>query len=534
MQHLQSEQSSEQNTVRTDFTLKYFELDDAFNKSTLVKVSSKKAENFIRSWQSFSLSRGDCLISWTEGGLEGLYSSCATIKGSPIENLEQLASFLQNTRFEVSQKKVLFINAELAKPQDVRSVLEIYQGFSDSDKKPFNLLFFVESRERFNAEYASFNNILGTELLLDGIQASEKVSSISFNKKIVISLFALIGIAVAWQGWQYYFSNLQTQPLVDTSAQVNEKREQAEAANKNDSKVIPAADLVNQMGSASEAVPGSSVAASSAGQAKETMTVTTLDTASSVVSISPEPLTPSASVVTASAVVKSNVVKNTATDSDELTVKGTTSAAVVIDEGIVEEPPTAQSEQKAQQLLPRNGETSVGITSNTSSDALKKEPRTEKKEQVKISAASGQSVIELKPVITLESDVSEVAGESPVKSEQAIFQEFLDRWVKSWQQQNFEDYRHFYGDNFSGRKGFDHQQWLTWRKKRIEKPAWIKLSYANLIAKKSVSEDEYILTFTLKYSAPNYRDETEKRLIIKRLNSDIKILKEENLKVTRL
>jgi hypothetical protein len=79
-----------------------------------------------------------------------------------------------------------------------------------------------------------------------------------------------------------------------------------------------------------------------------------------------------------------------------------------------------------------------------------------------------------------------------------------------------------------------HNQWLDWRRKRIEKPQWIKLSRSNIKHLGGLDNGLLSITFTLSYASPNYKDKTFKKLILKLEGEEFKIVREENLKVTRL
>jgi len=123
---------------------------------------------------------------------------------------------------------------------------------------------------------------------------------------------------------------------------------------------------------------------------------------------------------------------------------------------------------------------------------------------------------------------------APVTDEQKITI-LIDRWIDGWQQQNFSEYSESYSGTYSAKKSMSHKQWLDWRKKRIEKPKWIKLSRSDIAFTVHDSKTAaYRITFTLDYSSPNYKDKTLKRLDVESIDGHFKIVAEENIKVTRL
>lgn len=106
----------------------------------------------------------------------------------------------------------------------------------------------------------------------------------------------------------------------------------------------------------------------------------------------------------------------------------------------------------------------------------------------------------------------------------------IERWRLAWQQQTWSAYEDCYvsyylplGDDLS------HEQWVNWRRARLERPDWIKVAVSDL-ALEPLDHYQVRVTFQQTYAAPGYSDAAIKELFLVRLTEGWKINAERSLK----
>ncbi|MEH6444085.1 MAG: hypothetical protein V7784_09305 [Oceanospirillaceae bacterium] len=514
---------SKQSVVRTDFTLKYYQLEELLNKHSKLKVTGAESNIFVRSWIDYSLVRGDNIIHWRKGSFADLLVVISDFFNQSFDDVDALIAFFKGNE---KYRAVIFVVSTASVPaQDLKtllSLLESLQYGSESnaidnelsasepeavdceseedldvssqnpliDKKGFakpfssKVVLCITTKDSALSGYSSILQSFATAFELGG-ENQEKAGK---ESKISI-LVALVLLAGAGVGYWFNFSE-KVEPLVE-EIQVSISENMPIKEILNDAKLTsissvnqePKSDDVNSL--VEQAKTEQSVVATDI--KKETVTQELVENSEKSQPAQPE-------IVATPESLREKAVKNINAD-----------------------------------LTQENGP--VILPDHSSKKQL---------EQVSIVDVSSAKVINIGSSInTLSSSQESVTsiGEVSAKSvgsrntDQEITK-IVDAWMNAWQSQNFANYSQFYSENFKGKQS-THKKWLTWRKKRIEKPAWIKLSRSN-IKRLSKELNVYSVSLTLSYASPRYKDKTFKRMTFDQSSLGYKITKEENLKVTKL
>lgn len=138
---------------------------------------------------------------------------------------------------------------------------------------------------------------------------------------------------------------------------------------------------------------------------------------------------------------------------------------------------------------------------------------------------------------------AESATPQPIRDEPAVQQttplgprQLVQNWLDAWEGQNLEEYFASYDANFVPRYHRSKAAWLNNRERVIGNASQISLEMSDfeLIAEDAESIEVH---FWLAYRSPSYRDDTRKKLILKKLPADeqgvvrLVILEEINLEV---
>lgn len=89
----------------------------------------------------------------------------------------------------------------------------------------------------------------------------------------------------------------------------------------------------------------------------------------------------------------------------------------------------------------------------------------------------------------------------------------LEQWARDWSNKNVESYISHYADTFISENGQNKQAWQEYRRPRITSPEWIEVELADLEVELTDANNAQV-DFIQTYNAPNYSDETFKRLIL--------------------
>jgi|GEM_PF-1048078 len=132
-----------------------------------------------------------------------------------------------------------------------------------------------------------------------------------------------------------------------------------------------------------------------------------------------------------------------------------------------------------------------------------------------------------KSVVRVDSKTPAKTGKAPGSSTLAAIKA-VSRWSWTWTSQNVNAYLGSYVSNYSPKSSINHTQWRAQRTVRLTKPKFIKIKLSNIKSKR-VSNDIIEVTFLQKYQANTYKDQTNKRLTMKRVGSKWLISKEQNI-----
>ncbi|MGB1237650.1 MAG: tetratricopeptide repeat protein [Pseudomonadales bacterium] len=104
----------------------------------------------------------------------------------------------------------------------------------------------------------------------------------------------------------------------------------------------------------------------------------------------------------------------------------------------------------------------------------------------------------------------------------------VKRWSWTWSSQNVNAYLGSYIEGYTPKAGVSHKQWRETRTSRLTRPSFIKIKLAKISTKK-ISSSQVDVTFHQSYSADTYKDQTNKRLTLKKVGSRWLISKERNI-----
>jgi len=157
--------------------------------------------------------------------------------------------------------------------------------------------------------------------------------------------------------------------------------------------------------------------------------------------------------------------------------------------------------------------------SNTAQAIAQPEPQVQAIESAPVSAATDELTAPPAPLPLLMLSAAD----------EVTIQQTVEQWRLAWQSQDWEryvgSYVSFYlpmDDNLS------HEQWVSWRRARIERPDWIRIQIADLQLH-PLDHYQVRVTFQQSYEAPGYRDSALKELYLVRLGNDWRINAERSL-----
>jgi len=104
----------------------------------------------------------------------------------------------------------------------------------------------------------------------------------------------------------------------------------------------------------------------------------------------------------------------------------------------------------------------------------------------------------------------------------------VNRWSWTWSTQNVNAYLGSYVDGYKPKKNVSHTQWRKLRTSRLTKPAFIKVKLSNLKSTR-IASGVVEVTFLQKYQANTYKDQTKKKLTLRKVGAKWLISKEQNI-----
>lgn len=482
---------NQQSYVRTDFTLKYLNLEEALHKSAFFKVMGSQSLVFIRSWIDYAANNGVLVLPWVDGKLEQLqlayFSENELGDAKPAkfsEFIDQLASpvVIAVDFLAVDSAAFLALIKHVKKYNEASKAAENnVETLAHNNSLPrLSVVIYIQDESALNSAHQSALASFKASLVV-GEPATKTVESThKGNAKIMIALPVVIGACVVlWLNQasiaSVFAPKAVSQPQSDDSQVLSDKASTTLARVSAKPEHAVALLVINDQG---------------------------ITDKTETVKPSLNDIEPAVLVDTAGDKDLNSSLLSPVTSTVEA-AENTQLSSQINEENVVPTPPVTDSSDL------------VGVES------------------------IDQSSVEA--LLNLESqDEAALVGEQQGSVDTGMSDEqnitaLVDAWINGWQQQDFTVYSGSYSSHYSARQGMSHQKWLEWRKARIEKPKWIKLSRSELdIVKDEKNSASFSVAFTLDYSSPNYKDKTLKSLSVNNIDGDFKIVAEENLKVTRL
>ncbi|MEM5527792.1 hypothetical protein WN093_03065 [Gammaproteobacteria bacterium AS21] len=486
---------SQQSYVRTDFTLKYLSLEQALHKSAFFKVMGSQSPVFIRSWIDYTANNGVLVLPWVGGNLEQIQlayfskNELGDVKPAEFsEFIDQLASpvviavdFLavDSVAFVALIKHVKKYNeAREAAQNNVESVKAIAQS---NHLQRLSVVIYIEDESALNSAHQSALADFKASLLVG--QAATKIvkGTDRGNAKKIIALPVIIGACVVLWLNQASIASVFA-PKAVSQPQSDESKTRASVLS----------DTASAALASTRAKP---------------------EHAPALLVINDEGIS-----------AKTEAVKSSLNDTDPVAIAGDKDLNSSLLSSVTSTVEVTENTQLSKQMSEENVMPTPPVID--SSDLV----GVESTDQPSVEALQSLELAD-EAVVASEQQGSADTGMSDEHNITAL----VDAWINGWQQQDFTVYSESYSSNYSARRGMSHQKWLEWRKARIEKPKWIKLSRSELdIVLDKNNSASFSVAFTLDYSSPNYKDKTLKKLSVNNIDGDFKIVAEENLKVTRV
>jgi len=553
--------SSQQSIVRTDFTLKYYTLDEKLSSDPLLKVQGPDTKLFMRSWLEYAQADGNCIIHWSEGDFAALVKTIGDRFQSDVVSTEKLLALLAE---QGAKRKVIFaVDAQKVASAQLSLLLQTLRNSDAPSKADSDTDYHAKLVLYFNLEeMASYQKVLSSSfsqsLHIGAVNPAATARKTSFATVLLSTLllaFIISGVSY-WQilknsnsdfslwiasatGWQL---DRDTAKPGNAGIATHDNRSGSAALSGSEStKQLASSDLASA-GTSTE--PVASIKNIEATVTTEGISIATLNVAAqSVETVSPakKALAPELDTekiagleetstqllsqegklgnAIAKPAVSSIVTSNDVSDNEVSAVQSVQDAPIKVKQVI------ASTDIQSQALQQINS-TMAGADLVTTEPVLAAKKVSD--EEVQITSKTEDSNA------PIAQSVAPVAEKDQQLDAQKQLQLLIDAWIAAWQQQNFEKYSTFYGPKFTVSKKLSHKGWLKWRKQRIEKPKWIKLSRSEISFIIAEGDEQLSMTFTLNYESPNYQDETLKRLTLKPVGESYQIILEENMQVSRI
>ena len=526
MEQLQSQQS----IVRTDFTLKYYKLESLLQEHEIVKITGIDNHVFVRSWVDYVKAKGEKIIVWADGNFESLLEKISQLCDHTITESASLLEYLNLPTTDF----ILSVDTNALAEADLQQLFKVIQDI-DHD---------AENENAEPSGYSSFKLVLCMPALAKADVITKQLSSrnsavfqigalptehtkskdkpsttgssktkTDSNKLGFLKFGVLLLLITGFIGWQFKqeISDKFNTANDPTTADAIESKAEAVPEKKN--------TVTDQKGTEKDS--------ENKDNATQHAGLNTTDQPQETASSDADNSDTSSSVESQST-GSENGKKDLKKDIDSLAIKDSINSEDLNPDSDVS--PIGEDSQDP-------AKTSDIITLTKAEDSSNNSKMTKAPallEKVAISAAKNANAVNIGSSLKTQSQSSGGIADLDNLSV-VVISKLVDGWMNAWQNQNFEQYQQFYSDDFKSGGQSTHARWVKWRKKRIEKPKWIKLSRSNIKHLGAESEGIYQIQLTLMYSAPNYRDKTFKKMTLKKLSdSTFKIVKEENLKVTKI
>ncbi len=545
--------NNQQSIVRTDFTLKYLQLESELKEHQLLQITGVDTKVFIRSWMNYSLAKGDKIVPWLAGDFSVLLKTFSQIFKESIQDGAALRQYIIDNL--LTSSLIFAVNSSNVESSQLNMLLDLLKSVEQAESANSSVSSTELNEEPENSIEQSDQQALDTASAASLSKENEPVASEKFNLQaagqtpsstLVNANHQYLSKVIIWLPNEIDHLTNYAAVLALFSQRMDIGGKKAPEIKKSKllfgSKTSVAAIAVFIMAgtglvfwSANSDDEDSSN--SSSGPQLVSSSTNNTDQAASAGSENKNALT-DVKIVAKAAEIAIEPGNSASTASATLSSTKPQKSNVSSEESIAVEKRSSGESDLVDKSV-------VSPANLTSEQANKLEPQVDnrKSEQVEISNVSNSKVINLRAKINTGQQVasdtanSQAASEKELTKKQSNEQQIIalvDNWLNAWQTQNFGAYKDQYSADFSAKNNSSHSAWLAQRKKRIERPKWIKLFRTDLNFLPSSDSAKQRLNFTLTYSTPTYKDKTFKQLTVERLSDGYKIVKEENLKVTRI
>ena len=115
----------------------------------------------------------------------------------------------------------------------------------------------------------------------------------------------------------------------------------------------------------------------------------------------------------------------------------------------------------------------------------------------------------------------------PAAAEVEAAKAVLQDWAKAWSTKSVDQYLHFYSDDYAP-AGMTHQDWVSQRRVRINRPRWIRVTLQHLQVT-AAGPQRLRVRLEQEYAADNYRDVTRKEFVLQKAAGRWRIIQERGL-----
>jgi hypothetical protein len=152
-----------------------------------------------------------------------------------------------------------------------------------------------------------------------------------------------------------------------------------------------------------------------------------------------------------------------------------------------------------------------------------------KTEATKATPAKSSAPAAVKPVVTAApAAVAPPQLRTLVISKDQAIQDTVLAWAQAWSDKDYAAYSSFYAESYQPRAGRSRVQWEALRRRRLERPQWIKVALSD-IRIKPIGTNKAQVTFTQSYASNFFHDVSRKALDVVEINGRWRIAAEHSL-----
>ena len=121
---------------------------------------------------------------------------------------------------------------------------------------------------------------------------------------------------------------------------------------------------------------------------------------------------------------------------------------------------------------------------------------------------------------------------APAVSEDQAIRDAVLAWAEAWSARDYEAYASFYADSYQPKAGRSRQQWESLRRRRLERPQWIKIALSEIRIKHTGTGRAQV-TFVQNYASNLFHDASRKALDLVEIGGHWRIAAEHSLGVLK-